>query len=197
MPAFVIRLWLDREFWIQSFFLLQYFQDFVPLSDSHCVYKRFHGILWNISAGHYLILSIRLWVVGLGKEDHKCRFHHAMLSVYCQHDFLVIHLGAYHVLSRHSTTWDTPRALFCFTHFSDRILHFCLRPASDCDPLTCGLPCSCDHRHVPPHPACLLRWCLPSFPLAWLWPRPSKSLSRVAGITSVYHHTWSSVHLFT
>jgi hypothetical protein len=49
-------------------------------------------------------------------------------------------------------------ALFCFSYFSGRVLHFCLGLASDCDPPTYGLPCSWNHKPAPPHPAYWLRW---------------------------------------
>jgi hypothetical protein len=38
--------------------------------------------------------------------------------------------GLTYLLSKQSTTWPTPQALFCFSYSSDRVLHFCLGSAS-------------------------------------------------------------------
>jgi hypothetical protein len=67
-----------------------------------------------------------------------------------------------------STTWATPLGLFlflffCFSYFSDRVSRFCPGLASDHDPSTCGLPCSWDHRNVPPWLSCWLKWSLANF----------------------------------
>jgi hypothetical protein len=64
------------------------------------------------------------------------------------------------LLGRCSTTWDTSPALFCFSHFSDRVSCFCRVLASDCNPPTSGSLYSWDYRHALPHLAYWLRWSL-------------------------------------
>jgi hypothetical protein len=58
-------------------------------------------------------------------------------------------------------------ALFCFSYFSDRVFSFCSGLATDHDPSTYSLPCSWDHKHMAPCPACWMRWGLANF-LPWL-----------------------------
>jgi hypothetical protein len=53
-----------------------------------------------------------------------------------------------HLLSRHSTIWVTPPALFCFSYFSDRVLPFTWTRFRPWSSYLC-LPCIWN---------CLLRW---------------------------------------
>jgi hypothetical protein len=89
--------------------------------------------------------------------------------------------------------WSKTLALFAFSYFCNRVLHFLLGPDGPWSSYLC-LPCSWDDRCSQPHSAYWLRWGLAKL-LPWLTSNchPLNHCLWVAGITVVTHHAQLSV----
>jgi hypothetical protein len=57
-------------------------------------------------------------------------------------------LGVLHMLGVHSPTCAMPSALFCFSYFSDGVLHFCPGPALNLDFPACAQVSQGHHHHT-------------------------------------------------
>jgi hypothetical protein len=97
------------------------------------------------------------WVLGLQACTIIPSFQSSFfLSFFFFFEVLGFELRVSHLLGRHGTTWAMPPALFCFSYFLGRVLHFVQDWPQMWSSYLCLLH-SWDYKYELPHSTCWLR----------------------------------------